>query len=1118
MPIFTASMMSFGSPRQQAKCSSVFFPAVVMAVWETGKGFLSLKKVLSLRNRLCLFCEEQKNSHVSHTATAAAGTAERVCPERSREGMAERLVWEDSATGKMYDADGRPVPWFDMVEEDRGAVFAYILSGYKMRIDDAYAAVGMMRGVNKARTYPDDPWCRPEADLRRFVLEGERRGALPSWWNPKVRERFLKDACDESPRIASALSLSGLEGAEEPCDALERGGRDLLNLVREIGDAFEGPPPWGTSDRRPDRDRVSFRKTLRRQGDFICDRCRSGIPDAVVKGCGDPCEATCPMCGFQGWCPKSACKGGIEEGRCVECNFAPKLYVLVDTVCPPEFAKLGAKLAADLELPELELFAVGTESKGKYPRIRTAGPCPESRDAHLITLDDHLSESVEPLILVLKEAALMFQAALKIIGNAIGISLDEIASLGVIPPSSFKDLCQRATASALSRKKKTDMLKAGVQLAADAWWSHEQCVAADRKWPASYMLMVSLDVLGRHCTRVHGREDEVAFRMTMQMARYASEKISSSVMAFAADLLEQSRTRAREVLSYIIRNVNWQQATNKRGAALESLRFKRFYSKVLLLRSHDQLVAHGDIAASSEDLDTAIAFDPDSSLHSLRAPLRLSAGRLREASADLETAVLHASADAPHLHGNLFALAAIYVRRGDIEQGRALFERARVAEARHAYLYGRTRPGQPEDSGALPVMQFYKYIAVAVFGSGDQQGSSGGEGGGNDDIAAADARRFLGLDSDDVGNAAAPGVVGVVGLPGHERDAFVEAARSQNSRDEAKATRFAVGDAVLIRGVRPESATVTEAGAAEDSKVCSVCKQAKSVDRFSGKQWKERAHSRKCLECIANRSLATCEHNGALGYVDSDLQDERYAVVLAPDRVIRILVKPANLRSTTRAGGGFFVSLAHRCATCGRKDSEEKLKYCQRCHQVRYCSKSKSCQRIAWRDRGHRSTCASAVLPSLEGFQSASALQILEWLHEFHGADVELAQSCLSRLLEICAGNDSETQRLLQTCLDDPVAALQDDERVEQAGGQGSMPVTRVTDVSQLASSSEEACRQGSRTGARCFDVVVASLAAHAGNSNLEQKAKGLVSRLVCESEEGKAAAARAGVRQEWLS
>ena len=37
MPIFTASMMSFGSPRQQAKCSSVFFPAVVIAVWETGR-------------------------------------------------------------------------------------------------------------------------------------------------------------------------------------------------------------------------------------------------------------------------------------------------------------------------------------------------------------------------------------------------------------------------------------------------------------------------------------------------------------------------------------------------------------------------------------------------------------------------------------------------------------------------------------------------------------------------------------------------------------------------------------------------------------------------------------------------------------------------------------------------------------------------------------------------------------------------------------------------------------------------------------------------------------------------------------------------------------------------
>ena len=52
MPIFTASMMSFGSPRQQAKCSSVFFPAVVMAVWETGKGFLSLKKVSETARRI----------------------------------------------------------------------------------------------------------------------------------------------------------------------------------------------------------------------------------------------------------------------------------------------------------------------------------------------------------------------------------------------------------------------------------------------------------------------------------------------------------------------------------------------------------------------------------------------------------------------------------------------------------------------------------------------------------------------------------------------------------------------------------------------------------------------------------------------------------------------------------------------------------------------------------------------------------------------------------------------------------------------------------------------------------------------------------------------------------
>ena len=79
------------------------------------------------------------------------------------------------------DDDG---PWWRRVEDDRLAVCSYILSAYHIRIDDAYAAVGMQRGINKQRfpRYAADSWCQPAADLRRFVESGEARGAVPPWW------------------------------------------------------------------------------------------------------------------------------------------------------------------------------------------------------------------------------------------------------------------------------------------------------------------------------------------------------------------------------------------------------------------------------------------------------------------------------------------------------------------------------------------------------------------------------------------------------------------------------------------------------------------------------------------------------------------------------------------------------------------------------------------------------------------------------------------------------------------------------------------------------------------------------------------------------------------------
>lgn len=249
----------------------------------------------------------------------------------------------------------------------------------------------------------------------------------------------------------------------------------------------------------------------------------------------------------------------------------------------------------------------------------------------------------------------------------------------------------------------------------------------------------------------------------------------------------QSQERAREVLDYLLRNIEWDTATTRQGHALERLRYKRFYSRCLLLRSHDKLTRLGDTFDAYQDLDLAIVHSPNSSMHSLRAPMRLQAGRLCHARADLEIAVAAASLDAPDLHQNLYALAALYVRQGEIERGRPLFERARRAEARHLHLYGQQSAALQLHADArmpnrpVPVLQFYKHISFAVYApstlaleDGERDTENGGEDGGG--TGEGDEEVVAGMEG--LGLGVGLGLGGgrdVAGLQLHERDVFIVA-------------------------------------------------------------------------------------------------------------------------------------------------------------------------------------------------------------------------------------------------------------------------------------------------------------------------------------------------------
>ena len=316
--------------------------------------------------------------------------------------------------------------WLEQVPTDDGKM--YVVTAYKLRIEDAYAAVGMLRGGNKTQMaeYANEPWCQPAADFRRFVESGSARGVLPSWWTAHTTV-----ACIQSSSCVLGYALD--KGSVEPHELLQLDGSgELLRRMRDLGDSFEGPPPWGTGD-RGQRDEVKHRAPLigRKDDGTICPRCRAGITSVDKRGIGhvhirnaedraktgwlgdtaDSIAKCCPFCGLEGLCPK--CDGAIEAGRCVGCKHEPTLYKLV-TSLQPRWARHAARFAAPLRPPELRWFA-----EGETPYLVDADASP-SAFAHA-NKDDHLASSSCPEMRLQEEATRMFYAGVRLLEQAFGI-------------------------------------------------------------------------------------------------------------------------------------------------------------------------------------------------------------------------------------------------------------------------------------------------------------------------------------------------------------------------------------------------------------------------------------------------------------------------------------------------------------------------------------------------------------------------------------------------------------------------------------------------------------------------------------------------------------------------
>ena len=626
---------------------------------------------------------------------------------------------------------------------DREDVYAHIISAYHLRQDDAYAAVGMVRGQYKRQMpeYANDDWCEPVADFNRFILRGSSRGVLPSWWGSADGERVVR---------ARSLLGYNIVSAEEPADFLEAYGRDegayCINMLRNLAELFEGIATW---ERRTDRDWQKHRtpEIGRRDDEQICIRCRAGIEIPIGEGMF---SFACPHCMYVPPCPK--CSGEIKNGRCIACTHQPMLYVRINS-SDSGFALQGVRLACSEVLPTLRWFAVGDkpdlceEAQLAHHLTGTATMMPDGSVATIIgNANDHLSESEDPALLNLREAAHMFLAGCAIIKRALKLQQEHLQN----PRHKV-----RATAVDLSA------LKAGAQLVVDAYFTDEKCKS--HKAEDSMALLFAANFFNDEPGRMQGfGHSALQFFFVTYHTMPAS-----------------GRQVAREMIDRLLREQINQLRIVRKGPPLH----RQQVARMLLFRSYDKLTRLQDTKASEVDLSLAIELTPTGgkSLHDLRAALKLARGDMAGAKADYEQAVRDAHPDDRHLHSMLYALASIHAVDGNDAAGREQYEHGKKAEARHWHLFGEGR--YIEERAEMSALEFAEETAHRRYGTPEEQ-----------------CERLL----RETGKPASQADLerrsrSVMGLPPDQVRRFNEAVGAQTSN-------FAVGDTVMVHGLQSQSA------------------------------------------------------------------------------------------------------------------------------------------------------------------------------------------------------------------------------------------------------------------------------------------------------------------------
>lgn len=534
---------------------------------------------------------------------------------------------------------------------DKETVYAYIVSAYHLRQDDAYAAVGMLRGQLKRQMpeYANDAWCDPETDFVRFVNAGAVRGALPRWWNAEHRRQAVH---------AQSLLGYGLLSSEEPVDFLRAfgptEGAEAIKQLRDLGDIFEGPAAW---ERQTDRDQEEHRKPAigRRESEQICHRCRAGVELPLWQGLY---SFSCPYCQYSLPCPK--CDAAIVDGQCAACAFQPRLYVRINSG-DPSVAERAVKLAAPLELPALRWFAVGDTpdlcNEGDLARHQLGQPT-MMPDGQCVTIvanaHDHLHESADPALLVQHEATLMFHAGCLLIRKALNVTTAQL-----------RDPAHRLRPNRVD----LDGIKAGAQLVVDA-----------------YMVETK--------SRSHQPEDTMAL---VHAANFLNDKperkagFGHSALQFFFATYHMTPGNGLAVSREMLDKLLALDTNQLSAMRLQAPSHRWTVARLLFYRSYDKLTRLGDPTGSEADLSLAIDLMPaggGTSLCGLRAPLRLSRGDMAGAKADYLKAVAACHADDRHFHSMLFALAAMHAADGSHAAGREHYELGKTAEARHRYLYG----------------------------------------------------------------------------------------------------------------------------------------------------------------------------------------------------------------------------------------------------------------------------------------------------------------------------------------------------------------------------------------------------------------------------------------------